>query len=66
MTHPFVIVTANVGLGPSQRIDIDIIDFTAQRNVYLSKKDIKDEIDVCFKTILYQTRRLFPVSYAMC
>ncbi|KAH0826564.1 emp24/gp25L/p24 family/GOLD-domain-containing protein [Lanmaoa asiatica] len=62
--HALVIVTANVGPGPSQRIDVEIIDSTPQRNVYLSKKDIKGEtrlavtahaegeIGVCFKNHL--------------
>lgn len=62
--HALVIVTANVGPGPSQRIDIDIVDATPQRNVYLSKKDIKGEtrlaitahaegeVGVCFKNYL--------------
>ena len=36
-------LTPNVGPGPIQRIDIDIIDSTIQRNVYLSKKDINAE-----------------------
>ena len=61
--YALVIVTANVGPVPSHRIDIniDIIDSTPQRNVYLSKKDInaetclavtahaQGEIGVCFK-----------------
>ncbi|KAI6040923.1 emp24/gp25L/p24 family/GOLD-domain-containing protein [Pisolithus marmoratus] len=42
-THALVIVTANVGPGPNQRVDIEIIDSTPQRNVYLSKRDIKGE-----------------------
>ena len=44
-THPhaLVIVNANVGPGPNQRIDIDVFDSTPQRNVYLSKKDINAE-----------------------
>ncbi|KAI9567451.1 emp24/gp25L/p24 family/GOLD-domain-containing protein [Boletus coccyginus] len=62
--HALVIVTANVGPGPNQRIDVDIIDSTPQRNVYLSKKDIKGEtrlavtahaegeIGVCFKNYM--------------
>ncbi|KAG6377488.1 emp24/gp25L/p24 family/GOLD-domain-containing protein [Boletus reticuloceps] len=62
--NALVIVTANVSPGPNQRIDIEIIDATPQRNVYLSKKDIKgetrlavtahaeDEIGVCFKNHL--------------
>ena len=35
--HALVIVTANVGPSPSQRINIDIIDSTPQCNVYLSR-----------------------------
>ncbi|KAI6116299.1 emp24/gp25L/p24 family/GOLD-domain-containing protein [Pisolithus sp. B1] len=42
-TNALVIVTANVGPGPGQRVDIEIIDSTPQRNVYLSKRDIKGE-----------------------
>ena len=63
-THALVIVTANVGPGPSQRVDIEIIDSTPQQNVYLSKRDIKGEtrlavtahadgeVGVCFKNWL--------------
>ncbi|KAL4079597.1 emp24/gp25L/p24 family/GOLD-domain-containing protein [Scleroderma citrinum] len=63
-THALVIVTANVGPGPSQRVDVEIIDSTHQRNVYLSKRDIKGEtrlavtahadgeVGVCFKNWL--------------
>lgn len=62
--HALVIVTANVGPGPSQRIDIEIIDSTPQRNVYLSKRDIngetrlavtahaEGEVGVCFRNYL--------------
>ncbi|KIK98904.1 hypothetical protein PAXRUDRAFT_30838 [Paxillus rubicundulus Ve08.2h10] len=62
--HALVIVTANVGPGPNQRIDIEIIDSTPQRNVYLSKKDIngetrlavtahaEEEVGVCFRNYL--------------
>jgi len=62
--NALVIVTANVGPGPNQRIDVEIIDSTSQRNVYLSKRDIKGEtrlavtahadgeIGVCFKNHL--------------
>jgi hypothetical protein len=69
--HALVIVTANVGPGPSQRIDIEIIDSTPQRNVYLSKKDInaetrlavtahaEGEIGVCFKNYLASGRSSF-------
>ena len=38
-----IIITTNVSPGPSQCIDIDIIDSTPQRSVYLSKKDINAE-----------------------
>ncbi|KAG8216815.1 emp24/gp25L/p24 family/GOLD-domain-containing protein [Butyriboletus roseoflavus] len=64
-THtPSSLSPPTVGPGPSQRIDIEIIDSTPQRNVYLSKKDIKGEtrlavtahaegeIGVCFKNHL--------------
>ncbi|KAH7886891.1 emp24/gp25L/p24 family/GOLD-domain-containing protein [Phlebopus sp. FC_14] len=63
-THALVIVTANVGPGPNQRVDIEIIDATPQRNVYLSKRDIngetrlavtahaEGEVGVCFKNFL--------------
>ena len=77
--HALVIVTANVGLGPSQRIDIDIIDSTPQRNVYLSKKDINAEtrlavtahaegqVGVCFKNYLAPGPSSFSFSFgAVC
>ncbi|KAG6332440.1 hypothetical protein ID866_6646 [Astraeus odoratus] len=63
-THALVIVTANVGPGVSQRVDVEIIDSTPQRNVYLSKRDIngetrlavtahaEGEVGVCFKNWL--------------
>ncbi|KAH7913104.1 emp24/gp25L/p24 family/GOLD-domain-containing protein [Hygrophoropsis aurantiaca] len=63
-THALIIVTANVGPGISQRVDIEIRDAGADRNVYLSKKDIKAEtrlavtahaegdVGVCFKNTL--------------
>ena len=63
-THALIIVTANVSPGPNQRVDIEIIDSTPHRNVYLSKKDIKGEtrlavtahgegeVGVCFKNHL--------------
>lgn len=63
-THSLVIVTANVGPGPHQRVDIEILDSTPHRNVYLSKRDIKGEtrlavtahgdgeVGVCFKNYL--------------
>ncbi|KAG1748296.1 emp24/gp25L/p24 family/GOLD-domain-containing protein, partial [Suillus paluster] len=63
-THALVIVTANVGPGAHQRVDIEILDSTPHRNVYLSKRDIKGEtrlavtahgegqVGVCFKNYL--------------
>jgi len=64
--HPgaLVIVTANVGPGENQRMDIEIVDSSPQKNVYLSKKAIKGEsrfavtahsegdVGVCFKNHL--------------
>ncbi|KAG1800223.1 emp24/gp25L/p24 family/GOLD-domain-containing protein, partial [Suillus plorans] len=62
--HALVIVTANVGPGTHQRVDIEILDSTPHRNVYLSKRDIKGEtrlavtahgqgeVGVCFKNYL--------------
>ncbi|KIY47476.1 hypothetical protein FISHEDRAFT_74587 [Fistulina hepatica ATCC 64428] len=60
-----VIVTANVAAGdPRQRVDIEIVDSSPQRNIYLKKKDIKGEtrlaitthaegeVGVCFKNTL--------------
>ncbi|KAJ6459741.1 emp24/gp25L/p24 family/GOLD-domain-containing protein [Mycena vitilis] len=59
-----VIVTANVGPGENQRVDIEIVDSSPQKNVYLSKRDIKaetrlaitthtdGEVGVCFKNFL--------------
>ncbi|KAF7966668.1 hypothetical protein HWV62_37533 [Athelia sp. TMB] len=59
-----VIVTANVGAGAGQRVDVEIIDSSPQKNVYLSKRDIKaetrlaitahtdGEVGVCFRNYL--------------
>ena len=59
-----VIVTANVGPGQNQRVDIEIVDSSPNKNVYLSKRGIKaetrlavtshaeGEIGVCFKNHL--------------
>lgn len=43
-SNQLVIVTANVGPGSYQRVDIEIIDSSPQRNVYLSKKNLKGEV----------------------
>jgi len=64
--HPnaLVIVTANVGPGTGQRVDVEIVDSSAQKNVYLSKKGIsgetrlavtshaEGEVGVCFRNYL--------------
>ncbi|KAI0302403.1 emp24/gp25L/p24 family/GOLD-domain-containing protein [Multifurca ochricompacta] len=64
--HPnaLVIVTANVGPGPDQRVEIEIIDSSPQKNVYLHKKGIngetrlaitahsEGEVGVCFRNYL--------------
>ncbi|KAJ7314939.1 emp24/gp25L/p24 family/GOLD-domain-containing protein [Mycena albidolilacea] len=61
-----VIVTANVGPGDNQRVDIEIIDSSPEKRVYLSKRDIKGEtrlavtthadgeVGVCFKNYLHK------------
>lgn len=60
-----VIVTANVGPGEGQRVDIEIVDSGPEKNVYLSKRGINGEarfavtahseegdVGVCFKNYL--------------
>jgi hypothetical protein len=60
-TNTLVIVTANVGPGANQRVDVEIVDSGPKHNVYLAKKGIKGEarlaitthsegeVGVCFK-----------------
>jgi hypothetical protein len=62
--NALVIVTANVSPGPGQRIDIEIVDSSPQKNVYLHKKNINSEtrlaitshaegeVGVCFRNHL--------------
>jgi hypothetical protein len=62
--NALVIVTANVAPGLNQRVDIEIIDSSPQKNVYLHKKNIngetrlaitshaEGEVGVCFKNHL--------------
>jgi len=62
--NQLVIVTANVAPGNFQRVDIEIVDSSAQKNVYLSKRDVKGEtrlavtthaegeVGVCFRNFL--------------
>ncbi|KAG8991423.1 vesicle coat component [Tulasnella sp. 427] len=59
--HALVIVTANVSPGNQQRVDIEVVDGSEHRNVYLNKRGIngetrlaitshsEGEIGVCFK-----------------
>lgn len=59
-----VIITANVGPGDGQRLDIEVIDSSEHKNVYLNKRDINGEkrfaitahadedIGVCFRNYL--------------
>jgi len=70
--NTLVIVTANIGPGPGQRTDIEIIDSSPQKNVYLRKKGIKTEtrlaitthsegeVGVCFYNYLEQSQYNFP------
>lgn len=50
--HPntLVIVTANVGPGDNQRVDIEVVDSSPQKNVYLSKKGISAEARLAVTT----------------
>lgn len=48
--NQLVIVTANVGVGVNQRMDIEIVDSSPKKNVYLSKKGIKGETRLAVTT----------------
>lgn len=70
--HPnqLVIVTANVAPEPGQRVDVEIIDSSPQKNQYLSKKNInaetrlavtahaEGEVGVCFRNYLEKGKKL--------
>jgi hypothetical protein len=72
--NALVVVTANVGPGANQRVDIEIIDSSPEKNVYLHKRDIngetrlaitahaEGEVGVCFKN--YVEQRAFFFSNA--
>ena len=60
-----VIVTANVGPGEGQRVDIEIVDSGPEKNIYLNKRGISGEarfavtahtdegdVGVCFRNYL--------------
>ncbi len=76
--NALVIVTANVAPGLNQRVDIEIIDSSPQKNVYLHKKNINGEtrlaitahadgeVGVCVKNYLDQGVLLFmPMSLGL-
>ncbi|KAK2461161.1 hypothetical protein APHAL10511_006688 [Amanita phalloides] len=48
--NTLVIVTANVAPGSDQRVDIEIIDSSPQKNVYLNKKGINGETRLAITT----------------
>ncbi|PPR06779.1 hypothetical protein CVT24_011279 [Panaeolus cyanescens] len=48
--NSLVIVTANVGPGANQRVDIEIVDSGPSHNVYLSKRGIKAESRLAITT----------------
>jgi len=48
--NTLVIVTANVAPGDKQRVDIEIVDSSPQKNVYLSKRDINGETRLAITT----------------
>lgn len=48
--NTLVIVTANVSPGPGQHTDIEIVDSSPQKNVYLRKKGIKAETRLAVTT----------------
>lgn len=49
-TNTLVIVTANVGPGANQRVDVEIVDSSPKNNVYLAKKGIKGEARLAITT----------------
>lgn len=49
-TNTLVIVTANVGPGVNQRVDVEIVDSSPKNNVYLAKKGIKGEARLAITT----------------
>jgi len=70
--NALVVVTANVAPGANQRVDIEIIDSSPEKNVYLHKKGIngetrlaitahaEGEVGVCFKNHLDSGTFFFP------
>jgi hypothetical protein len=75
--NALVIVTANVSPGENMRVDVEIVDSSPKKNVYLHKKGIvgetrlavtthaEGEVGVCFKNYLSQgasAHSYIPVS----
>lgn len=48
--NTLVIVTVNVGTEPNQRTDVEIIDSSPKKNVYLAKKGVKSESRLAITT----------------
>jgi p24 family protein delta-1 len=63
-TNTLVVVTANVLAGDFQKVDVEIMDSSPQKNVYMTKKNLngesrlaitthaEGEVGVCFKNTL--------------
>jgi len=48
--NTLVVVTANISPGPGQQTDVEIVDSSPQKNVYLRKKGIKAETRLAITT----------------
>ena len=67
-------MTANVGPGAKQRIDISVVDGSQHKNVYLSKRDINGEtrlavtshahgdVGVCFTNTLDSSKSKIAIT----
>jgi hypothetical protein len=65
-TNTLVVVSANVGAGNQQRTDVEIVDSSPQKNIYLNMTDVngetrfavtthaEGEFGVCFKNFLLE------------
>jgi hypothetical protein len=73
-----IVVTANVGAGPNQRVDIEILDRGGHGNVYLSKRGIGGEtrlavsahddgdFGVCFRNYLDNSAFFLTFCFRLC
>lgn len=78
--HPnaLVIVTANVGPGAGQRVDVEIVDSSPEKNIYLSKRGIngetrlavtahaEGEVGVCFKNVVEGSESFSILRVCLC